>query len=83
VPNDPLGKRIQLGIAAVAVVAASLVGFAVFGGTSAPAPVIYPGPNDVSYYATHPPPPHSCYPPSCIVHYGNPTPTTVPSRSQS
>jgi hypothetical protein len=61
-------KRVQLGIATVALVAASLVGLAVFGGTSAhhtaPPVWIYPGHNE-NYYQTHPYPPHSCWTPGC------------------
>jgi hypothetical protein len=59
-------KRIQLGIATVVLVAASLVGLAVLG-TSAhnTAPLwIYPGHN-THYWDHRTPPPHSCWPPSC------------------
>jgi len=70
------GKRVQLGIASIALVAASLVGFSVFGTSPH-----HQAHHQAYYYDT--PPPHSCYPPQCYVHYTTPTPTTVPSRSQT
>jgi hypothetical protein len=63
-----IAGRVRATVAILGLVAASLVGFAVFGGTSTPpAAPFYPPPvgRYANYYATHPSPPHSCYPPSC------------------